>query len=92
MDLFVYYRIAADCDPQAARQAVRAMQADLPGAGSARLMTRRDDPLTWMEIYPDLDDSGHFEAALEAAWRQHGLQRLLGSGSERHMERFIECV
>jgi quinol monooxygenase YgiN len=48
-----------------------------------RLMRRRDDPTTYMEVYEDVKDERGFEALLEREGAKLGVQRKL--------ERFI-CV
>ena len=48
-----------------------------------RWMRRRDDPMTYMEIYEEVKDERAFEAALERESAKLGL--------ERKIERFV-CV
>jgi hypothetical protein len=48
-----------------------------------RLMRRRDDPTTYMEVYEDVKDERGFEALLELEGAKLGVQRKL--------ERFV-CV
>ena len=48
-----------------------------------RLMRRRDDPTTYMEVYEDVEDERGFEALLEREGAKLGVQRKL--------ERFV-CV
>lgn len=48
-----------------------------------RLMRRRDDPTTYMEVYEDVKDERGFEALLEREGAKLGVQRKL--------ERFV-CV
>jgi quinol monooxygenase YgiN len=48
-----------------------------------RLMRRRDDPTTYMEVYEDVKDEPGFEALLEHEGAKLGVQRKL--------ERFV-CV
>lgn len=88
--LFVYYRVV---DPQDAvvRARVGAIQADVFAATGVqgRLLRRRDDPATWMEIYESVPDADRFEQALEAALARHDFAALLASGNVRHSERFV---
>ena len=46
-----------------------------------RWMRRRDDPLTYMEVYEDVNDEQAFEALLEREAARLGL--------ERKVERFV---
>ena len=90
VSLFVYYRVAGVQD-SAVRQRVRAIQADVFAATGVqgRLLRRRDDPTTWMEIYETVSDIDPFEHALEAALTRHGFSSLLAGSDVRHTERFI---
>lgn len=90
---YVYYRIAADADLGAARGRVRAMQQALHEHTevAGRLLERRDDPHTWMEIYDAVSDPG-FEHALQREVEAAGVDRLIEPGSSRHVERFVECA
>jgi hypothetical protein len=87
--LYVYFKCPTDADVVAP---VAAMQAELlrESGVRGRLMRRRDDPTTWMEIYEDIGDFAQFEVRLAAAVERHGLERVLRPGEHRHAERFIE--
>jgi|WetSurMetagenome_2_1015567.scaffolds.fasta_scaffold705165_2 hypothetical protein len=64
---YIYYRVRTD-DAETELQ-IRGMQARL-GCRSGHygsLLKRRDDPLTWMEIYQHIDDSASFEQQLAQA-------------------------
>jgi hypothetical protein len=90
---YVYYRIAEGADGDQARARVRAMQQsvrDKLGVGG-RLLERRDDPHTWMEVYETVSDPG-FEHALQREAEAAGLARFIEPGSTRHVERFVECA
>lgn len=91
---FVYYRIRADVDRDDAHANVRAMQVTLAARTkvSGRLMERRGDDATWMEIYESVADPAAFEAALAAETEVHRLADLIEPGSARHLERFVECA
>jgi hypothetical protein len=88
VSLYVYYKLPPDVDPRAL---VKAMQADLRvrSGVAGRLLRRRDDPATWMEVYEGLDDAAGFETMLDAAVVRHGLMGILGTGGSRHVERFV---
>ena len=88
--LYVYYRVTRADDP-AARALVRAVQDELLQATGVRgrLLRRRDDPLTWMEVYEQVNDADAFERALEAALARHRFASILPAGGARHTERFV---
>ena len=84
MNYYVYYNVEPGHVAQL-RPRVEALfkkvqeQFDVQG----RLMRRRDDPTTYMEVYEDVKDEGGFEALLEREGAKLGVQRKL--------ERFV-CV
>ncbi len=88
--IFVYYRVAGALDA-AVRGRVEAIQADVLAATGVpgRLLRRRDDPATWMEIYEPVPDADRFEQALDAALTRHEFAALLAPGDARHTERFV---
>jgi hypothetical protein len=92
VSLFVYYRVA-DAPDAAVRERVGAVQADLLATTGVpgRLLRRRDDPATWMEIYELVSDAGVFEQALDEALARHGFEALLAPGDARHTERFVNA-
>lgn len=91
---FIYYRIRAGVDAPDARAQVRAMQLALAGRTgvAGRLMERRDDGVTWMEIYEGIMDPAVFDEALDSETAAHQLADLIEPGSARHVERFVECA
>jgi len=86
VNLYVYYRVRPG-EEDRCRAAVAAMQAELGHPHS--LLRRADDPLTWMEIYEDVDTT--FVVELEAAARRHDLAAWLAPDG-RHVERFVPCA
>jgi hypothetical protein len=88
--IFVYYRVTGAQDATV-RNRVGAIQADIRAATgvSGRLLRRRDDPTTWMEIYEPVSDVDGFEQELDAALARHAFATLLAAGDARHTERFI---
>ena len=90
VSLFVYYRVAGAHDG-AVQERVEAIQADVLSATGVRgrLLRRRDDPATWMEIYEPVSDVEPFELALDAALARHEFASLLAPGNVRHTERFV---
>jgi Domain of unknown function (DUF4936) len=88
--LFVYYRVA-DASESAVRERVGAILADVRAATGVqgRLLRRRDDPTTWMEVYEPVPETEAFERALDAVLARHGFDALLAPGGARHTERFV---
>ncbi len=85
---YVWYRIEGD-----AAQAHRTIDGVLRDVArrcgvKGRVLVRRDDARTWMEIYEDVVDAAAFETALLAAVRQHGAAGL-AEGGKRHAEPFV---
>jgi hypothetical protein len=86
---YVYYKVPVE-NAKRARAAVSAVQQDLLdviGIGG-RLLRRRDDETTWMEIYENVADPQRFEVELAELVERHGLAALLASGSSRKREIF----
>ena len=83
---FVWYRISGD--PARARTAVNALLREmaLHAGVNGRLLMRRDDPSTWMEIFENVVDTARFDAALEGATARSGIEACVPEG--RHVERF----
>ena len=89
LSFYIYYRIPAQ-NAERARAAVRELQRELSDiAGiSGRLLRRRDDETTWMEIYEDVQDGARFETELAKLVESRGLAALLVPGSSRKQEVF----
>jgi len=85
---YIYYRVADD-DVETETQ-VRAMQARLAcrSGVSGRLLKRRDDPHTWMEIYENVADSIDFERQLARAVSEFDVDMFLAGDGRRVTERF----
>jgi Domain of unknown function (DUF4936) len=88
---YVWYRIVGD--PAAARAAIDALLADLfRHAGvTGRVLVRRDDPRTWMEIYEHVADVPLFERELAASAARHAVAHWAEDG-KRHTEPFVAPV
>jgi len=86
---YIYYRVPAQ-NAERARAAVRELQRELSGTAgvSGRLLRRRDDETTWMEIYENVQDGARFEAELGRLVERQGLAALLVPGSSRKQEVF----
>jgi hypothetical protein len=94
VNLYVYFRIRADVSSGTARSRILAMQQALAGRSGVqgRLMRRREEGGTWMEVYEAVPNPAVFEAELQAAVAESGLLDLIEPGSARHVERFVECA
>jgi len=84
---YVWYTVRGDL-----REAVIAVHALLEAVEArtgvaGRLLARRDEPATWMEVYEDVDDAGRFGRALDALAVEHGVVAFV-EGGRRHTERF----
>ena len=89
LSYYVYYRIPA-ANSARARTVVEALQQELAESTgiAGRLLRRRDDPVTWMEVYENVPESAGFEARLGELAERHGLSALLAPGSSRKQEVF----
>jgi hypothetical protein len=82
MNYYVYYKVTpdqADSVRLAAQSLFKKVQEECGVRG--RLMRRRDDPATYMEVYEGVADESAFEALLEREGQ--------ASGIARHLERFV---
>jgi len=84
---YIYYRVA---QPAQAQTLVRHIQSSLKARTGidGRLLRKRDDPSTWMEIYERVEDVDVFEQCLAAAVRATNFEAVLATGDVRHMECF----
>jgi hypothetical protein len=89
VNYYIYYKVPPE-HVERARVAVLSMQERVrSGTGiSGRLLRRRDDPVTWMEIYENVADTVQFEAALSAAVASSDIAQMLTPGSSRKQEIF----
>jgi len=89
--VYVYYRV----DPLAAGDArIRIVQLfdrlRRQCGVRGRLLTKRDDPHLWMEVYEGITEAARFESALQAEAAALGLDALLLPGNRRNVETFEE--
>ena len=86
---YIYYRVPPG-NAERARESVGALQRELSAATGVdgRLLRRRDDETTWMEIYESVPDGIRFEAKLAELVARHGVLDLLAPGSSRKQEIF----
>ncbi len=86
---FVYYRIPAEnAGPMHAKTLAMFRDVERDTGVAGRLMRRRDDSGTWMEIYEGVADPAAFEVALAAAVLRHDFLRVLAPGAARKTEVF----
>jgi hypothetical protein len=86
-NLYVYFKLAEQ--PRAELiAALQAMQGELAAQTGvrARLMRRRDDIDTWMEVYEGIADATAFSALLQAGLGKFGLDSY---ALARHEEWFV---
>jgi hypothetical protein len=87
LSYYIYYRVS---QPAQAQILVRRVQAALKSRTGidGRLLRKRDDPSTWMEIYEGVDDAGVFEQCLATTLQAENFTAVLVAGGVRHMECF----
>ena len=86
---YIYFRIAPEHATEikaAVQQLQSVIHAQLGISG--RLLTKCDEPNTWMEVYENIAETFVFEAALRLAEEQSGIAKLLSLGETRHLECF----
>ena len=83
---YVWYTVTAERElaVRAVADLIAAVEEDTGVAG--RVLARRDDASTWMEIYENVGDAAAFERTLATLVRRHDVARV--SGGLRHVERF----
>ncbi|GAB4058872.1 DUF4936 family protein [Uliginosibacterium sediminicola] len=86
--VYIYYRVAA-AQQAAARERVTQLFAQLAAQSGihGRLLCRRDDDTTWMEVYAAVSAPEAFLAQLKAAETTLALASLI-EGGQRHVEVF----
>ena len=87
LSYYIYYRVAK---PAQAQASVREIQIALKNRCSitGRLVRKRDDSSTWMEIYEGVRDAVGFEHHLALAVQAAHFDNVMEAGSARHMECF----
>ena len=88
---YVYYKVR-EADSASALAAVTLLQRELADATGirGRLLRRRDDPSTWMEVYENVTDGDSFEAMLQSLVETRKIPAWLAPGGGRHQEIFQE--
>ncbi|HEX7813084.1 MAG TPA: DUF4936 family protein [Burkholderiales bacterium] len=86
---YIYYRVA---QAGAASVAVRKLQSAIQERFGieGRVLTKRDEPCLWMEIYEGVSDGAAFEACLAELVGRMDFSANLAPGSKRQIECFEE--
>lgn len=86
---YIYYRVALE-QGERTKRVVAALQQDVfeRTGVRGRVLQRRDDPATWMEIYEGIADERAFDASLAAATERCAFSAVLAPGSKRITEIF----
>ena len=89
LNYYVYYKVPVENSARV-RAAVGTLQRELADATGivGRLLCRRDDTTTWMEIYENVAAPAPFETKLRELAERHGVSALLLPGSSRKQEIF----
>lgn len=89
LSYYIYYKVPA-ANTEGALAAVNVLQRDLAEATGivGRLLRRRDDPTTWMEVYEPVPGAASFEQKLRELADAHSLAGWLAPGSARRQEIF----
>ena len=87
LSYYVYYRVAPESAP-AARGAIAQLLGRISQDTGIRgkVLTKRQEPLLWMEVYSGVKDPSAFEHALESHAAALRLAQYLAGG-----ERRVEC-
>lgn len=85
---YVWYRVHGNHAD--AQRVIAALQDDVAActAVRGRVLVRRDDPTTWMEIYEGVTAPDDFERALADAVVRHAAAGIADAGA-RHVEAFV---
>ena len=88
-DFYVYYKVPAE-HSQPVRALVDRILHDVRAETgiSGALLRRRDDPATWMEMYPEVADADGFEKKLAEIVARHAFDKAVPAGIRRWTEVF----
>lgn len=86
---YIYYRVNPSFETEASA-AVKQIQFDIETEANiaGRLLSKREEPQLWMEVYEGVAAAEVFETILNKAVEKSGLERLLQPGSTRKTECF----
>ena len=86
---YIYYKVAAQNADRVRAAALELQRALLRATGiTGRLLCRRDNPETWMEVYEGVADTAAFQAALDTEVQRLQFGNLLGPDARRITELF----
>jgi hypothetical protein len=89
---YIYYRLRPGSERNAQARIQELHAALLAKCGiNGRLLTKRDEPDLWMEVYEQVRDTAAFEAALAQETAHLKLDDLVRLGSARRLECFIDA-
>ena len=83
---YVWYTVTAARDEAVAIVAALLAAVEDATGIAGRVLARRDDAATWMEIYENVGEAAAFDRTLATLVRRHDVARI--SGGLRHVERF----
>jgi len=90
---YIYYRMAASHAADARTALASVMAAvEKEFAVSGRLLCAQNDAALWMEVYENVGDPVHFEAALNSLLGETRFATWVAPGSARRTERFVAMV
>ena len=86
---YVYYKVGRQNEASVRAAAEALLQAvNLATGIQGRLLCRRDQPETWMEVYESVPDAAMFQTVLDAQVQTLQFAALLGPESRRITELF----
>jgi hypothetical protein len=89
---YIYYHLRPGSEGRAQARVKQLRAALLAKCGiSGRLLTKRDAPHLWMEVYERVQDTAAFEAALAEQTAHLKLEELVRPGSTRQLECFLDA-
>jgi hypothetical protein len=89
LSYYIYYRIAPERTDAARERVVALLDFVARATGvTGRLLTKRDEPHLWMEVYEPVQEAHGFDRALARGVRELGLADVLAPGAQRSLECF----
>ena len=86
---YIYYKVAAQNADKVRAAALELQRALARATGiPGRLLCRRDQPDTWMEVYEGVTDAAAFQAALDTEVQRLQFGNLLAPDARRITELF----
>jgi hypothetical protein len=89
MSYYVYYRVAPHRTGLARERVAALLDFVARTTGvTGRLLTKRDEPYLWMEVYEPVQEADSFDPTLARGVRELGLEEVLAPGAQRRQECF----